>query len=58
MKFLSPKEIAEVLNICYEDALALVKYSGIKFVKIGRLYRVECSEFEKMLAIGEMKVEK
>ena len=58
MKFLSPKEIADILNICYEEALSLVKYSGVSYVKVGRLYRVEYGEFERLLANGEINVRK
>ena len=54
LKFLSPKDISKILNICYEDALSLVKYSGLPYVKIGRLYRVKYDEFERLLASGKI----
>ena len=45
------------MNICYEDALSLVKYSGIKYVKVGRLYRVEYNEFEKIISTGNISLD-
>lgn len=39
-EMLTPKEIADVLKISYESALAFIKYSGIDYVKVGRQYRV------------------
>ena len=41
--YLTPREIAQMLQISYEKALKFIKYSGIKYVKIGNHYRV--SEF-------------
>lgn len=38
--WLTPNDIAEVLQISYEKALDFIKYSGVKFTKIGRQYRV------------------
>lgn len=40
MKMLTPAEVAECLNISYDTALHMIKYSGIPYVKIGRQYRV------------------
>ena len=40
LKMLTPNEVAQVLQISYESALAFIKYSGIDFVKVGRQYRV------------------
>lgn len=39
-RMLSPREVAEVLGISYEAALAFIKYSEIDFVRVGRCYRV------------------
>ena len=39
-KMLTPAEVAERLNISYDTALTMIKYSGIPYVKIGRQYRV------------------
>ena len=43
IEYLTPQEIAEILKISYEKALEFIKYSGIKYTKIGRQYRVEKS---------------
>lgn len=37
---LTPKEVAKILKISYEAALAFIRYSGIDYLKIGRQYRV------------------
>ena len=39
-KMLTVKEVAEVLQVSYDSALAFVRYSGIDYVKVGRQYRV------------------
>lgn len=40
MKLLTPREVAEILKVSYEVALAFIKYSGVDYIKIGRQYRV------------------
>ena len=40
MKMLTPKDIAVILNVSYETALAFVRYSGIDYLQVGRQYRV------------------
>lgn len=40
LKMLTPNEVAQVLNVSYETALAFIKYSGVDFVRVGRQYRV------------------
>ena len=39
-EMLTPKEVAAILKISYEAALAFIKYSGIDYHKIGNQYRV------------------
>lgn len=39
-ELLTPKEVAKILKISYEAALAFIKYSGIDHIQIGRQYRV------------------
>ena len=39
-KMLSPREVADILQVSYESALAFIRYSGIDYLKIGRQYRV------------------
>lgn len=43
--FYTVNEIADLLGICYAKALEWVKYSGIKYVKVGRSYHVSTKEF-------------
>lgn len=40
MNYLTPQEVADLLKISYENALNLIKHSGVKYVKVGRQYRV------------------
>ena len=37
---LTPADVAKALNISYDTALHMIKYSGIPYVKVGRQYRV------------------
>lgn len=39
-KVLTVKEVAEILKVSYDSALAFVKYSGIDYIQVGRQYRV------------------
>ena len=39
-KMLSPREVAEILQVNYETALAFIRYSGVDYLKVGRQYRV------------------
>ena len=48
-QFLTPHEIAQMLQISYEKALAFIKFSGIKYVKIGNQYRVSESALTTFL---------
>lgn len=48
-EMLTPKEVAEILKISYEAALAFVKYSGIDYVKVGRQYRVSEEKLKAFL---------
>ena len=48
--WLTPNDIAEMLQISYEKALDFIKYSGVKFTKIGRQYRVFESSLNAFLA--------
>lgn len=43
--FFGASEIADVLNICYANALSFIKYSGIHYVRLGRSYRVKKDVF-------------
>lgn len=39
-KLLTPKDVAEILQVSYDSALAFLKYSGVDALQIGRQYRV------------------
>lgn len=46
---LTPKEVAKILKISYEAALAFIRYSGIDYLKIGRQYRVSKDKLAEFL---------
>ena len=48
--YLTPKEVAALLKISYEQALAFIKYSGIDYIKVGRQYRVDESRLRAFLS--------
>lgn len=39
-KMLTARDVADVLQVSYESALAFIRYSGIDYLKVGRQYRV------------------
>ena len=39
-KLLTPHEVAAILQVSYDSALAFIKHSGVDYVKVGRQYRV------------------
>ena len=49
-KVLTVKEIAEILKVSYDSALAFVKYSGIDYIQVGRQYRVTEDKLTTFLA--------
>lgn len=57
-RMLSPREVAKILGISYEAALAFIKYSTIDYIKVGRSYRVaEDKLTEFLLQEGQILVE-
>lgn len=40
IEMLTPKDVAAILKVNYETALAFIKYSGIDYHRIGNQYRV------------------
>lgn len=48
-EMLTPREVAEVLKIGYEAALAFIKYSGIDYHRIGNQYRVSAEKLRGFL---------
>ncbi len=49
-EFLTPHDISRILDICYTKALEFIKFSGIKYSKIGRSYRVKRTTFERFIS--------
>ena len=45
-ELLTPKEVAAILKVSYESALAFIKYSDIDYIKIGNQYRVSKDKLE------------
>ena len=41
MEFLTIRDVAALLKVSYETALAFVRYSGVPYHKVGKQYRVE-----------------
>ena len=48
-KMLTAHDVASILGISYEAALAFIKYSGIDFLQIGRQYKVAEDKLEAFL---------
>ena len=48
--FYNPKEISEILGICYANALALIKHPDMKAIKINRSYYVEINNFNHFIS--------
>ena len=49
-ELLTPREVAAVLRVSYDTALAFIKYSGIDFIQVGRQYRVTEDKLKAFLA--------
>lgn len=48
-EMLTPKDVAEILKISYDSALAFIKYSGIDYHRIGNQYRVSAEKLHAFL---------
>lgn len=48
-EMLTPREVAKILKISYESALAFIKYSGIDYLKVGNQYRVSAEKLKAFL---------
>ena len=48
-EMLTPKDVAAILQVSYESALAFIKYSGIDYHKIGNQYRVSAEKLRAFL---------
>lgn len=49
-EMLTPREVAGLLKISYESALAFIKYSGIDHLRIGNQYRVSAEKLKAFLS--------
>lgn len=57
-RMLRVREVAEILGVSYETALAFIKYSTIDYIKVGRSYRVAEDKLTKfLLQEGQVLVE-
>ena len=48
-EMLTPKEVAKIMKVNYETALAFIRLSGMDYVKVGRQYRVSRQKLEAFL---------
>ncbi len=55
MTLLTVDDVAKILKVSYDTALLWVKNSGVKFVMVGRQYRVKETEIEKLFETTEKK---
>ena len=49
IEMLTPQQVADILQVSYETALAFIRYSGIDYIRIGRQYRVSRDKLEMFL---------
>ena len=55
-EIMTPKNIAEYMNISYAKALHLLKYSTIPSIKIGHIFKVSRNVFEIWLNEPNKKI--
>lgn len=53
-KTLTPQQIADYLQISYEQALSFIKTSGVRYFKVGNQYRVFEQTLTKFLIQEEI----
>lgn len=49
MKIMTAHDIAELLHITYPTALSFIKFSGVRYLKVGKSYRVLDSDLMEFL---------
>lgn len=54
-QFYTPAEIAAILKISYEGALSFIRNSGIKYIKVGRQYRVSEMDFNEYISKSSLQ---
>lgn len=48
-EYLTSHEIADLLRLSYDKALDFIKYSGVRYVRLGRQYRVDKKDLMAVL---------
>jgi len=49
LNYLTTHEVAALLKLSYDGALAFIKYSGVRYSKFGLQYRVEEGDLKAFL---------
>lgn len=52
---LTPREVADILKVSYENVLHLIRYGDLKATKIGRQYRVKSTDLTAFINQGGTK---
>ena len=47
--YMNTRQISDYIGMCYAKTLDFIKYSGIKYIKIGRTYFIEKEALDKFL---------
>lgn len=47
--YMNTRQISDYIGMCYAKTLDFIKYSGIKYIKIGRTYFIEKETLDKFL---------
>lgn len=55
-QFLSPKDIARILQVNYHKVLDLINIGEIKAFRVGGVYRISPTDFENYLQSVEVEV--
>ena len=50
MNMLTPRDIADLMQVSYDTALEFIKTSGITYIQVGRQYRVAETVFETFVS--------
>lgn len=48
--YLNTRQVSDMLGICYAKTLDFIKYSGVKYIKIGRTYYISNAVLHRFLA--------
>ncbi len=47
--YMNTRQISDYIGMCYVKTLDFIKYSGIKYIKIGRTYFIKKETLDKFL---------